>query len=117
MAALGKAGYSLIELFVAMTLFAIAALSLSAGVVMVLRSGVLSDDLTHATLFAQEKLEELAIHTGALTGGADTPQPPFTRDWTVSLDDPEIGLTSITVTVSWQRDGEQAVSLMTIVNQ
>ena len=117
MAALGKAGYSLIELLVAMTLFAIAALGLSTGVAMVLRSGVLSDDLTHATLFAQEKLEELASHPGALTGGADTPQPPFTRDWTVSLDDPEIGLTSITVTVSWQRDEEQAVSLVTIVNQ
>jgi len=66
---------------------------------------------------AQEKLEELANYSGPLTGGADVPQPPFTRDWTVSLDDPEIGLTSITVTVSWQRDEEQTVSLVTIVNQ
>ena len=117
MAALRKAGYSLIELLVAMTLFAIAALGLSAGVAMVLRSGVFSDDLTHATLFAQEKLEELVNHPGALTGGADTPQPRFTRDWTVSLDDPEVGLTRVTVTVSWQRDEEQTVSLVTIVNQ
>ena len=117
MPALGKVGYSLIELLVAMTIFAIAALGLSAGVATVLRSGVLSDDLTHATLFAQEKLEELVNHTGALTGGTDTPQPRFTRDWTVSPDDPEIGLTRVTVTVSWTSDEEQTVSLVTIVNQ
>lgn len=117
MSAVGKAGYSLVELLVAMTLFAIAALGLSAGVVIVLRSDVLSGDLTRATILAQEKLEELANRDGALTGGTDTPQVRFTRDWTVALDDPEIGLTRVNVTVSWESDDAQSVSLVTIVNQ
>ena len=117
MPALGKAGYSLVELLVAMTLFAIAALGLSAGVVMVVRSGVLSDNLTRATILAQDKLEELVALGGPLAGGADTPQPGFNRVWTIAADDPETGVARIDVAVSWEGNDAQVVSLATVVNE
>jgi type II secretion system protein I len=116
MPALGKAGFSLIELLVAMTLFAIAALGLSAGVAIVSRAGVLSDRLTRATILAQDKLEELASHNGPLSGGADTPHAGFTREWTVSSDDPDTGVTRVDVTVTWEGSGSHSISLATVVN-
>ncbi len=117
MPALEKAGYSLVELLVAMSLFAVAVLGLSAGVVMVSRSSVLSDDLTRATLLAQEKIEELANQNDALEGGTDNPQSRFTRVWLVAPDVPEAGVTKITVTVSWVGNDAQAVSLVTVRNE
>lgn len=116
MPALGKAGYSLVELLVAMSLFAVAVLGLSAGVARVSRSSVLSEDLTLATLFAQEKIEELAHQNGGLIEGTDNPQPRFTRVWSVTSDTPEAGVTQITVTVSKEESDAQAVSLVTVVN-
>jgi general secretion pathway protein I len=117
MPALEKAGYSLVELLVAMALFAIAALGLSAGVIMVVRSGVSSDHLTRATILAQDKLEELAALGSPLTGGTDTPQPGFSRVWTVSSDDPETGVARIDVAVFWEDGDSQSVSLVTVVNE
>jgi prepilin-type N-terminal cleavage/methylation domain-containing protein len=117
MLALGKVGYSLVELLMAMTLFTIAALGLSAGVVLVSRSGVLSTDLTRASLLAQEKIEELADHTDALVGGTDNPQSRFTRVWSVAPDTPATGVTKLTVEVSWEGNDAQAVSLVTVVNE
>lgn len=116
MPAQGNAGYSLIELLVAMTLFALAALGLSTSVAMVLRSSVASDDLTQATLLAQEKLEELSAPGGLLTDGADTPATGFTRVWTVTSDDPDPGVTRVDVSVSWDKDAPQTVALATVVN-
>ena len=113
MPALGKAGFSLVELLVSMTLFTIAALGLSAGVAMVSRAGLISDYLTRATILAQDKLEELAAHDGALAGGADTPLPGLTREWTIFPDDPDPGVTSIDVTVTWIDDESHSISLAT----
>lgn len=116
MAALGKAGFSLIELLVAMTIFAIAALGLSAGVALVSRAGALSDHLTRATILAQDKLEELASHGEPLAGGADAPLPGFAREWTVAPDDPDTGVTRVDVTVTWEGHESHSLSLATVVN-
>jgi prepilin-type N-terminal cleavage/methylation domain-containing protein len=117
MPAPGKAGFSLIELLVAMTLFAIAALGLSASVALVSRAGVLSDHLTRATILAQDKLEELASHHAPLDEGADAPHPGFTREWSVSPDDPEVGVTRVDVTVTWEGSGSPSIALVTLVNE
>ena len=116
MPALGKAGFSLVELLVSMTLFTIVALGLSAGVAMVSRAGLISDHLTHATILAQDKLEELAAHTGSQVGGVDTPQAGFTREWTFSSDAPDPGVTRIDVTVTWTEDETRSISLTTVIN-
>jgi prepilin-type N-terminal cleavage/methylation domain-containing protein len=117
MPALGKAGFSLVELLVSMTLFAIATLGLSAGVAMVSRTGVLSDTFTRATILAQEKLEELAAQEDPLADGADTPHPGFTREWTVSPDDPATGVSRVDVTVTWEGNESRSVTLVTVINE
>lgn len=116
MPAAGKAGFSLIELLVAMTLFAIAALGLSASVALVSRAGALSEHLTRATILAQDKLEELVSQNVPLTGGVDRPHAGFTREWAVSPDDPEAGVTRIAVTVRWEGSELHSIALATMVN-
>lgn len=112
-----KPGYSLIEVLVAMALFAIAVLGLSAGVALVVRSSLLSDNLTRATILAQDKLEELAARYTSLAGGSDTPQPGFTRDWSVTPNDPEAGVARVEVTVSWESGEPQTISLETVLDE
>ena len=114
---LEKTGYSLVELLVAMALFAIAALGLSVGVALVARAGVLSDTLTRATFLAQEKLEELAAQEDSLVDGVDMPHAGFTREWTISPDDPEAGVTRVEVTVSWEGQTSHSMTLVTVINE
>lgn len=113
----GKGGYSLIEVLVALTLFSLAALSLSAGVGTALRAGKLSADLTRATILAQDKLEELLAQGPPLDNGNDTPQPQFTRTWTATVDTPAVGVTHIEVVVSWTDSATHAVTLTTVLNE
>ncbi|HXG22308.1 MAG TPA: prepilin-type N-terminal cleavage/methylation domain-containing protein [Methylomirabilota bacterium] len=116
MAVQGNAGYSLIELLVAMTLFAIVAFGLASAVALVTRSGVLSDHLTRATFLAQDKLEALVSHADSLTDGTDAPEPGFSRSWFISADDPEPGVHRVEVMVSWEGRETPTVSLTTVVN-
>ena len=53
-----QCGYSLIEVLVAMAVFAIASLGLAAGVTTVIRAGAVSEQVTQATVLAQEKMAE-----------------------------------------------------------
>ena len=113
-------GYSLIEVLVAMAIFAIASLSLSAGAVAVIRAGHVSDRLTQATILAQDKLEEFRAEFEPLRDGSDTPQAgqvSFIRNWQVSFDTPEAGVARIDVTVSWSDPQPHTVTLLTVVNQ
>lgn len=112
-----NSGYSLIEVVVAMALFAIAILGLSAGVALVARSSLLSENLTRATILAQDKLEELTTPYAVRTGGSDEPQPGFTRDWSITLDDPATGVARVAVTVSWESGEPQTISLETVLNE
>jgi len=117
MPAVGKAGFSLIEVLVAVALFSLAALALSAGAVTVIRATATSEHFTLATILAQDKLEELHAQTAPLSGNTDIPQPGFTRAWTVTPDSPQDGVSQIDVTVSWTDYQSHAVTLTTVVNE
>lgn len=117
MPALGRAGYSLIEVLVAVTLFSLAALALSAGVVTVIRATATSEHFTVATILAQDKLEELHAQTASRSGDTDTPQPGFTRTWVVTPDSPQDGVSQIDVTVSWTDYESRTVTLTTVINE
>ena len=110
-------GYSLIEVLVAMAIFAIASLSLSAGAVAVIRAGHVSERLTQATILAQDKLEEFRAEFEPLRDGSDTRQAGFVRSWQVSFDTPESGVARIDVTVSWSDPQPHSVTLVTVINQ
>ncbi|MEW6296728.1 MAG: prepilin-type N-terminal cleavage/methylation domain-containing protein [Thermodesulfobacteriota bacterium] len=117
MPATGKVGYSLVEILVALTLFSLAALGLSAGVGTAIRAGQRSADFTLATILAQDKLEELFAQGTLVSDGSDAPQPRFTRVWVVTPDAPEIGVAQIDVTVSWADSAEHTVTLTTVLNE
>lgn len=110
-------GYSLIEVLVAMAVFAIASLGLAAGVTTVIRAGSVSEHVTQATVLAQEKMEEFRAAFEPLRDGEDSPRPEYTRRWQVTPDSPETGVTRIDVTVSWVAEGPRSVDLVTIVNR
>lgn len=110
-------GYSLIEVLVAMAVFAIASLGLAAGVTTVIRAGSVSEHVTQATILAQEKLEEFRAAFEPLRDGEDSPRPGYTRSWQVTPDSPEPGVTRIDVSVSWFAEGPRSVDLVTVVNR
>jgi general secretion pathway protein I len=116
MPALGKAGYSLIEILVALAIFSIAALALTSSVVNVTRAGDLSARFTQATILAQDKLEALRALVIPPTGGNDTPVTGYARSWVVLPNTPQPGVTRITVTVSWTDRLPHSISVSTVIN-
>ena len=106
-----SAGFTLVEVLVAMSIFAIAVLGLAVGATSVMRANQTSLYSTMATNWAQDKLEELKAKTAstitACSSNCDSPPKTsnnvtFTRTWTVTANCNGVtGLTCIDVTVAW----------------
>jgi prepilin-type N-terminal cleavage/methylation domain-containing protein len=104
------AGFTLIEILVAMVVFSIASLGLAMGVTSVMRANQRSYMASIAINLAQDKLEELKamspVNVLACATNCDSPVPTtdgveFTRTWVVSDDSPVTGVKQIDVTVQW----------------
>jgi len=118
------AGFTLIEVLVAMSLFSIAVLGVAAGATTVMRANQTSHYHTIATNLAQDKLEELKGRTVAninTTGSPENniavPGVPvlFTRSWAVAGGAPVLGVTQITVTVTWTDYAAQTLTVSSSV--
>ncbi len=105
------AGFTLIEILVAMVVFAIASLGLAMGVTSVVRSNQRSYLASTATNLAQDKLEELKamspVNVISCNINCDNPVPTtdgveFTRTWNVVDNSPVTGVKQIDVTVQWE---------------
>jgi type II secretory pathway pseudopilin PulG len=119
-----EAGFSLIELMLAMFVFEVGALGLLALIYSSMEGVSSSRDLTHATNLARSKLDELVrlpyddsalsagTHddgtlnldaTGAPVTGSDIGDDDgyYERKWTVATPVSGVGLKSITVRVRW----------------
>ncbi len=113
------AGFTLIEIIVAMAVFAIASLGLAMGVTSVMKSNQRSYLASIATNLAQDKLEELKARPLSLASCAsncETPKPKtdgveFTRTWLVSPSTPTTGVTQIDVTVQWNDHSDHSVTI------
>lgn len=111
----GDAGQSLVEVTVLLLVAAIAAIGLAATIPVATQNQG-GARAAHARALAEAKVSELENARGgpALEAGtrADTPGGGYVREWTVSPDDPEPGMTTISVDVRW-RDaaGERHVAL------
>ncbi len=104
------AGFTLIEVLVAMVVFAISSLGLAIGVTSVIRSNQRNYLAAIATNLAQDKLEELKAKSPAnvtpCPENCDNPKPKtngveFTRTWQVVNNSPVAGVKQIDVTVEW----------------
>ncbi len=109
-------GFSLIEVLVSLFLFSVLALSISASVMNALRADTTSENLTQATILAQDKLEELSAGFDARSG-SDIPRPGFTRTWTMAASAPPGGTARAEVHVSWTESQPHTISVATIINE
>lgn len=110
-----QSGFTLIEILVAMTIFAMAILGLTAGTVTVARTNKGSHLQASAVNLAQGKIEELRAMSAAAfaalscpsyttTGCWDTPTASatsFNRSWQIAANTPVTGVTQIEVKVDW----------------
>lgn len=126
-----EAGVSLIEVFFAITLFAIIASSLGAATVGSMKSNATSRDTSSATTLLYDKVDQLrslnakpvppdltaGLHTDPLnpltelgtTGGS------FQRTWRVTTDTPRVGMSEVVVTVIWMESTPKKLSVTTYV--
>lgn len=105
---LTSAGFTLMEVLVALTIFSIT--SLAATQLIVASTALISENNTasQAIAAAQGAIENMRNVTYAeMVDGSDPdPPPPFTITWTVSDDDPAPNMKTVVVKVSWQAKGE-----------
>jgi prepilin-type N-terminal cleavage/methylation domain-containing protein len=112
-----KAGYSLVEILVALAVFSLSAPGIAVGVSLAVRASHISENFTLATILAQDKLEELRAQFGFRGSGEDTPRPGFRREWFIAADSPETGVTRIDVAISWTDYQSHSIALATVVNE
>jgi Tfp pilus assembly protein PilV len=77
-------GFSLLEVLGAAAIMATALLSLAQLIAAATKATANAGRITHATLFATQKIEELrAASWSELQSGSDSPAPGFIRTWSV----------------------------------
>ncbi len=120
------AGFTLIEILVAMVVFAIASLGLAMGVTSVMRSNQRSYMASIATNLAQDKLEELKAMSPANVVSCPpncndpvlkTDGVVFTRTWDVINNSPTPGVKRIDVTVLWEDHTTHSFTLSSAVKE
>lgn len=106
-------GFTLVELLVAMVVFAIASLAVSKLMVGATQAATENAESTHAIGLAQQKLEDLRnlryidLAAGSESRpGSEWKGRPFTVAWTVNQNQPIAGTSTVVVTVSWSRQGQ-----------
>ncbi len=119
------AGFTLIEILVAMVVFAITSLGLAMGVTSVIRSNQRSYLVSIATNLAQDKMEEHKARpasVGTCMSDCDTPKPKtdgveFTRTWEVWPATPTPGVKRIDVTVQWTDHTTHNVTISSVMQE
>lgn len=115
-----EAGFSLVELMIAITVLGIGLLSLAGLFPLALDRVSVGDRESRATFRAQAKLEELKRLSWdqlVATAATDTVDAVFRRDWTVQEDVPVQGMKEVQVTVTWTDNrGPRTVTLSSFLS-
>jgi hypothetical protein len=99
-----------------MSIFSIVSVALTVSLTSGIRINHASERLTQATVLAHDTLEVLSARLAARESGSDTPQPGFTRTWTVTPDVPQPGVTQLDVTLAWTDHQPRTITLSTVLN-
>jgi type IV pilus assembly protein PilV len=98
-------GFTLLELMIALVILAIGLLGLASLQVMAIKGNSYGQEMTVASTLAENQLEQLRQTTGTLVNGTDTVTDQngitYTRTWTVTLNTPQQGATTVLITISW----------------
>ena len=120
---LNDKGFSLLEVLVAVVIFAVGILAMAALQLTAIKGNHFSNNLTEATTIAQEKLEEL-IQTDYSLSNAGEPLAPgnhsetqgiYTIDWTVQDNTPIQDTKTILITVRWTERGQQHQTTLRLI--
>ena len=100
-------GFTMVEVLMALTIFAIGFLAVSTLVIATTRNNTTGNIVTQATMLAREKIEELKMTQAPvpLTEDSDT-SSIFTRTWKITNPMGSAVARQIEVTVSWNRRGK-----------
>ena len=124
-----SAGFTLIEILVAMSIFSVAVLGLAVGATSVMRANQTSYFNTIATNIAQDKLEELKGMTVAAlpscpsyttTGCSDTKTSlglTFSRSWQIIANSPTSGVNRLDVKIDWTDYTSHSLTVSSAVKQ
>lgn len=116
-----RAGFTLVEVLVSLTILAIGLLAISSMVPTAYTNISSSGKDTQALAFAQQRLDELralSYTDSSLSSGTYTDTAPatgFTQSYLVEADTPIAGVKRLTVTVTGPRNRQ--VQLMTLIAQ
>ena len=115
-----ESGLTLIETLISLMIFSVGMLGISRLTTVIIYGNTLSQQITMATIVAQDKVE--ALHNtsyDALKSQTENIVTESQRHYTckteVSNNTPQLGMKTVSVTVSWRRNNtDRHVSLKTI---
>lgn len=114
-----RRGFTLIEVMVALVMFAIGSLGMAALTAFIMRANRSDTNRTRASASIRQKIEEFqSLDYDLITSGADVDTlggVVFDRTWTVTPDSPAELLSHIELVATWSdADGEHRVTTETI---
>lgn len=95
-------GFSLVEVMIAMVLFAITSMGISILMVTMMGSNDYAKRFTEAVQLGEDKLEELKNDCCLVIAPGTDQVGGYTRSWHFLDDDPVSGMMQVLVTVSWK---------------
>ncbi len=117
-------GFTLIEVMIAILILAVGMLAMAMLQVTAIRGGSFANQMTQASIYGQDKIEELKNATYAsVTNGSDTVTSGngviYTRNWTVATDSPYTGSKTVNLTVSWTgpQGNSHSIQFSTILHE
>jgi prepilin-type N-terminal cleavage/methylation domain-containing protein len=115
-----RKGFTLTEVLLGFVILAVGILAIAAMQITSTKGGYFSNNVTRATIFAQDKLEylkNLSYRNSDLSSGQHNEGTIsgsiFSRDYTI-VEDAGNSMKTITVTVQWTDRGNHSISFSTI---
>ncbi|MGZ3997481.1 MAG: type IV pilus modification PilV family protein [Flavisolibacter sp.] len=116
----GRKGFTLTEVLIGFVILAVGILAIASMQITSTRGGYFSNNVTRATIFAQDKLEylkNLSYTNSDLSSGQHNEGTIsgtiFSRQYTI-VEDAGNSMKTITVTVQWTDRGNHSISFSTI---
>lgn len=124
----GDAGFTLVEVLIALVIFTIGLLGTAALTVAVIQTNIISKRQSQAIVHAQDRLEEVRelgysdamsadgvdyLDPATQTWAADNPYLSYKRDTDVVPNTPAADMVTVTVTIFWDADN-RSVSMSNI---
>jgi type IV pilus assembly protein PilV len=116
----GKKGFTLTEVLISLIILSVGILAITTVHITSMKSGYFSNNMTQATVLAQDKLEylkNLSYNDSDLSSGQHNegvlPDTIFSRQYTV-VEDVGNSLKTISVIIEWADQGNHSISLSTI---